>query len=230
MSITAAPPVLRMLAKPFDLHIDATSIVPAFETFLIKVCGFWRNDFCGHPEGVEGHEPDHHLTLQLETGKEFRDMFDKVVGYARERHPMTGYIEGEFIGLDIDLPELRFAGDLPIPFAIETGTIVPGTFRESEIHVTMSRDNSDHRLRANMLKMGFFSAYLPKKYGVAEVFTVQGTREQIDALIPAVRRYLESAGGSVKCSIKEERVADFWLSSPDVHCPPIVNRINWRPA
>lgn len=222
------PRVVRTPAKAFDLHIDATSIVPAFETFLIKACGFWRNDFCGHPDGLEGHEPDHHLTLQLETGKEFRDMFDKVVSYAREHRPMTGYVEGEFIALDVDLPELPFADDQPIPFAIETGAIVPGTFRESEIHVTMSRDSSDRRLRSNMLKMGFFSAYLPKKYGVAEVFTVQGTRDQIDALVPAVRRYLDRAGGGVNCSIKEERVADFWLSAPNVHCPPIIKKITWK--
>jgi hypothetical protein len=213
--------------KYFDLHIDATAIMPTFEDLLVGEYGFWRNDFCGHPDGQVGHEPEHHLTLQLDTGSEFRNIFDNVAGYAGRSRSMKGYIEGEFIALDVHLWERPFAGDIATPFTIETGKIPPGTFRESEIHVTMNRDASDCRLRANMLKMGFFSAYLPKEYGVAEVFTVQGDRAQIDALLPAVRNYLESAGGGVNCSIKEERVADFWLSSPDVHCPPIIQRINW---
>jgi hypothetical protein len=213
--------------KCFDLHIDATAINTRFENFLIRECGFWRNDFCGHPEGVEGHEPDHHLTLQLYKGKEFRKMFDKVVGYAHSNRSMTGYIEGELVALDVDVPVRPFACDVPMPFIIETGKIAAGTFRESEIHVTMNRDASDCWLRANMLKMGFFSAYLPKEYGVAEVFTVQGSRRQIDAVLPRVRAYLENVGGSINCSIKEERVADFWLSAPHVHRPPIIKRINW---
>lgn len=214
--------------KLFDLHIDATALTPEFEKFLIEECSFWRNDFCGHPEGQEGHEPPHHLTQQLDTGKEFREMFDKVAGYARQHRPMSGYIEGEFIALDVDLPERPFDAGVPLPFAIAPGTIPAGTFRESEIHVTMNRDASDARLRENMVKMGFFSAYLPKEYGVAEVFTVQGSRAQIDAIIPAIQTYLETAGGCVKCSIKEERVADFWLSAPDVHCPPVIERIKWK--
>ena len=213
--------------KPFDLHIDATVITTEFERFLVEQCKFWRNDFSGHPEGTEGHEPDHHLTLQLDTGREFRDMFDRVVGYARVNRSIIGYIEGEFIALDVDVRRRPFACDVTTPFIVETGKIPSGTFRESEIHVTMNRDASECCLRANMLKMGFFSAYLPKEYGVGEVFTVQGSRAQIDALLPYVRKYLESAGGSVNCSIKEERVADFWLSAPDVHCPPIIKRINW---
>jgi hypothetical protein len=110
---------------------------------------------------------------------------------------------------------------------VETSGIPPGTVRESEIHVTTNRDLSDSRLRMNMLRMGFFSAHLPKDYGVAEVFTIQCSRAQIDALLPAVRTYLENAGGGINSSIKEERVADFWLSDRDVHCPPIIERINW---
>ena len=214
--------------KLFDLHIDATFISVAFETFLTENCGFWRNDFCGHPEGVEGHEPDHHLTLQLATGREFREMFDTVVAYAQQYRPMTGYIEGELVALDVDLPERSFDPGVPVPFMLGVGKIPSGIFRESEIHVTMSRDASDRRLRASMLTMGFFSAYLPKDYGVAEVFTVQGSRTEIDVLIPATRSYLEEAGGSVQCSIKEERVASYWLSAPDVHRPPVIHTIHWE--
>ena len=81
--------------KLFDLHIDAVAMTPEFEKFLTVDSGFWRNDFCGHPAGQARHEPKHHLTLQLETGREFRGIFEKVVGYARRYrlgYPRLGFI------------------------------------------------------------------------------------------------------------------------------------------
>ena len=95
-------------------------------------------------------------------------MFDKVAEYARRHHPMTGYIEGEFIALDVDLPDRPFDSSVPVAVHHCTRDNSARTFRESEIHVTMNRDTSDPRLRANMLKMGFLR--VPKSYGVAEVF------------------------------------------------------------
>jgi hypothetical protein len=47
----------------FHIHIDALAISDSFERYLSKELGFWRTDFSGHPEGVEGFEPANHLTL-----------------------------------------------------------------------------------------------------------------------------------------------------------------------
>lgn len=91
----------------------------------------------------------------------------------------------------------------------------------------MSRDKSDPRLLRSLMKMGLFAAYLPKSYGVAEVFTAQGSRENVDAILGPLAQYLERAGGSVECSIKEERIADWWMSEPGLRPPPVIDQIEW---
>jgi hypothetical protein len=75
--------------------------------------------------------------------------------------------------------------------------------------------------------MGFFAAYLSKNYGVGEVFTVQGTKTQINALLLPLYRFLEEIGGSVACSVKEERVVGWWMSEPGLKLPPVIKEINW---
>jgi hypothetical protein len=73
--------------------------------------------------------------------------------------------------------------------------------------------------------MGLFAAYLPKPYGTAEIFTAQGSKKQIQTILPLLLEYLEKAGGAVDCSIKEERVADWWMSHPDLRLPPVIASI-----
>jgi hypothetical protein len=64
---------------------------------------------------------------------------------------------------------------------------------------------------------------------VAEVLTVQGVRDKILAILPPLIEYLEKAGGAVNCSVKEERIAKWWMSAPDVPLPPVVDLIQWKP-
>ncbi len=75
--------------------------------------------------------------------------------------------------------------------------------------------------------MGLFSAYMNKRYGRAIIFTVGGTREQIGALLEPLRKYLHKAGGAVAGSIKEERIAAYWLSDPNLRLPPVMASIEW---
>jgi hypothetical protein len=113
------------------------------------------------------------------------------------------------------------------PFKIQTTSVSPGDFRESEIHIVLNRDQSDPRLLQGLMKMGLFTAYMPKPYGTAQIFTAQGSREKIQTMLPPLTAYLEKAGGAVDCSIKEERVADWWLSEPALRLPPVVDVIEW---
>ena len=46
-------------------------------------------------------------------------------------------------------------------------------------------------------------------------------------LLPALMGYLERAGGAVECSVKEERIAAWWMSDPDLSLPPIVESVKW---
>jgi hypothetical protein len=106
-------------------------------------------------------------------------------------------------------------------------TLPSGTFRESEIHVVLDRDRSDPRLVQSLMDMGLYTAYLPKSYGTAQVFTLQGSKAKIGSLLGPLKDYLAKAGGTVNGSIKEERIADWWLSEPSLSLPPVVEDIDW---
>lgn len=212
----------------FDIHIDAMELSHDAELFLIGEMGFWRSDFCGHPEGAEAYEPPHHLTIKPATAPEYKQCFKRVQDYFRSAPgSIKGYIEGEFFAFDKDLEAKPFDKTVNPPFVIETGFLPPETFRESEIHVTMSRDKSDRRLLQTLMGMGLFTAYLSKDYGVGQVFTVQGTQSQIDSLLPCLFEFLAKVGGSSHCSVKEERVVGWWMSEPALQLPPIVKKIHW---
>jgi hypothetical protein len=208
------------------IHVDASELSSELTQYLLSL-GFWRSDFVEHGQH-DGYEPLHHLTIKPESVGEFRKIFDDLVAWV-ESSPSSieGYIEGEVIPLDEDIAELPFNGNAPIPCRIETSSLPPGEFRESEIHITLDRDKSHPGLRKRLREIGFFSAFLPKSYGVAEVFTVQGSQANIRSLLPVIRLYLSEVGGAAHCSIKEERVARWWLSRPDVPLPPVVDSIVW---
>jgi hypothetical protein len=210
----------------FHIHVDAAQISPPFEEYLAQT-GFVRTDFAGHPEGADGFEAPNHLTLKLYDAAEFRKKFDEVAHAAIETSGIRGYLEGEFIPVDRDVADRPYQAGVDIPFRVESRPIAQGSFRETEIHITLDRDRSDPRLLASLTEMGFFSAYMHKSYGVAQIFTVQGTRTVIDQLLPRLFAYLESCGGTANCSVKEERVARWWLSDPTVALPPVISDIEW---
>ena len=138
---------------------------------------------------------------------------------------MRGYVEGEVIAEDIQIEEKPFSEFVPAPFRIATTSLPAGHFRESEIHVTLDRDRSDPRLIEALAGMGFFAAYLPKPYGTAQIFTVQGSRALIGELMPDLLAFLRTAGGAVSCSVKEERIAAWWMSDPPVRLPPVISTV-----
>ena len=211
----------------FHLHIDALTLSSDFERYLIDGLGFWRSDFVGHPAGREHYEPKHHLTLKSSDTSAFQKMFAEVKERAALDDAMHGYIEGEVIMLDQDVDARKFDSSMPIPFRVTSRELLPDSFRESEIHITLSRDDSDQRLIDNLLQMGFYCAYLPKDYEIGAIFTMQGSRKDIDSILPGTIEYIESAGGAVNCSIKEERIAHWWLSESDVSRPPVIDHIEW---
>jgi hypothetical protein len=212
----------------FHIHVDAVTLDAAFERLLVDQFGFWRSDFEGHPEGVEGFEPPHHLTYKASDSVQYRRVFDQVVRAAADVGvSMRGYVEGEFVASDEDIPWKPFDPAVPVPWTIESGRLDRGQFRESELHITMAREGTSPDLVRALRGMGFFSAYLRKSFGSAEVFTVQGSRADIASLVPSLRQFLIDAGGAAHCSLMEERVAGWWTSAPDVALPPVVTRVGW---
>ena len=165
--------------------------------------------------------------MKLYDSAEFRKKFDEVASRADATSGIKGYLEGEYIPIDEDVADRPYRQGVKIPFRVASQPIAPGLFRETEIHITLERDRSDPRLLASLNEMGFFSAYMKKPYGVAQIFTVQGSRSQIDKLLPLLLSFLETCGGTVHCSVKEERVARWWLSEPSVVLPPVIDEIEW---
>ena len=181
-----------------------------------------------HEEGVDSFEPNRHLTYHPKDSVEFKEVFGALRDFA-DAHPgvIEGYIEGECIPCDLDIPEKQFDSTLPLPFTLQLGALSPGEFREDEIHVSLLRDQSDPRLLEALTKMGMYVAYLPKEAGVAAIYTVQGSRSVISELLPALTFYLQRAGGGVRCSIKEERIAEWWVSDSAIGLPPVVESVKW---
>lgn len=214
----------------FHIHIDAINVSEEFDKLVTSQFEFWRGDFAGHPEGIEHYEPTTHLTYKTSSSLEFKSVFEKIVRYASTDPLFQGYIEGECIPIDLDIPSRPYNPSIQLPFQFTTIKLPAGIFRETEIHITLDRDKSDPRLLHSLHQMGFFAAYLPKADHVAEILTVQGTKDKIQTLLPPLMEYMEQVGGAANCSIKEERIAKWWMSSPDVPLPPVVDVIHWDPA
>jgi hypothetical protein len=213
----------------FHIHVDALELGTSYERLLVHEMGFWRSDFEGHPEGQDGFEPPHHLTLKCSDSKQFRTAFDNVVAAAAERSDsIRGYIEGEFVASDELIPWKPFDQSIDVPWTLELGTLDPDQFRESELHITLGREGASPELVRALHRMGLFSAYLRKPFGAAQVFTVQGRRADIAAVAPSLRQFLCDAGGAPHCSLMEERVAGWWTSTSDVRLPPVVKKIDWN--
>ena len=212
----------------FHIHIDAAWLDPAFEGYVTRELGFYRTDFVG-PDGGKT-EPLNHLTLRVYDGHLYREAFTRVVDAAKDGELMRGYIEGEYVAVDADLPIGAFNPEVPQPFVLRMKSLAPGTFRESELHIAMCAERSNPNLLCALHAMGLLTIYVPKSWGVSIVFTAQGSRREVSQLVKVLRSFLEAAGGAVECSIKEERIVNWWISPGEVSIPPILESVEWKDA
>lgn len=183
----------------FHIHVDAHQLSKELENYLLRTLNFWESNFSGHPQEVPHYETPIHLTYKTSDVKDFRNIFENIVNYL-DKNP-----------------------EVEVPCQFQLTNLAPGTFREDEIHVTLDRDKSHPRLINNLRKMGFFSAYMDKPDSRVEILTVQGSLKQIQQLLPQILHYIKDAGGAVKCSVKEERIVRWWVSSLELRLPPVIN-------
>lgn len=210
----------------YHIHIDAEWISPSFEKFLMEKLQFSLKNFAGFPANTARHAPDRHLTYKVDNRKTFDEKFDAILNFT-DLHPdsMSGYIEGEEIPRKLVIPTRPLNPDILPPFKLELGSLPTGKFREDEIHITLDRDRSDPRLILSLRQMGFFSVYMDKDYGTAEIFTTQGSCRDIRTVLPLITNYLNEVGGAVNCVIKEEIIVRSLMSSPDLQLPPVISTI-----
>lgn len=221
--------------KLFHIHVDAIEMDSKFEDFLIKNLGLYRVNYEIDPDSVDlavgskGHE--YHLTFKTDSPDKFgqvrKEIFDAI---SRDNPIRNGYVECEFV-LDYRLDYVSY-NEIPVPFKLTMRKPLPGAFRESELHVTVSRDESDSRLLKKLREeMGLLSGFIPKDYGVAQIFTAQGTQRQINRIFTPLLEFVQASGGAARCSIKEERTtgkegSGYWMSHPDgIGLPLVINEI-----
>lgn len=212
--------------KELHIHIDAKWLSGEFEIFLMEKLRFSLKNFTDFPTNTARHAPERHLTYKVDNRKTFDENFDAILNFV-DLHPdsMSGYIEGEEIPRKIAIPTRPFNPDILPPFKLELGSLPTGKFREDEIHITLDRDRSDPRLILSLRQMRFFSVYMDKDYGTAEIFTTQGSCRDIRTVLPLITNYLNEVGGAVNCVIKEEIIVRSWMSAPDLQLPPVISTI-----
>lgn len=219
---------MKKTLSGYHWHVDFSQMTTDLEQVLTDHFGMWREDF----EAGE-HIPG--LQLSRKFGSEEGMIFTQEGRRLRElleqrSSELTGYLELELVYNDWDIPTVPCTEGVPLPFTITLTPLGAGTFREAEIHISLDRDATDGRLIDALRGMGLYCAELAKEDGyVAAVYTVQGSRTDIEALFTPLWEYLCQVGGAVHGSIKMEYVPQWgWYRSPqDFPVPPVVSKISW---
>jgi hypothetical protein len=214
-----------MSKEKFHIHLDASRIGSSLRSRLLGPMAFSEKNFIRGGRGAE-HSPDHHLTKKYWDRPTFESDFASIVSDIEAGAEFHGYIEGEFIALDRDFP-LR-PGDVSVgkPLSFSLAPLPKGSFRETELHLTVASDLSEQAVLEDLFDMGFFCAYAPKAYGTAQIFTVQGSLKHIDEIKHQLIPFLERRGGLSHASLKEERIVRWWTSAFDLKLPPVVDAIH----
>jgi len=215
------------VADEFHIHIDAKRISQDFECCLLEQFGYQTKDFAQGFKKSPSYVPERHLTKKFFDPLAFRKEGRCLMHRLKETQGMTGYVELECVGPEKRIVTKPFNSTINLPFKLSLVHLPDGAFRESEIHITLDHNNSDPTILALLESMGMYSAFMRKPWGMAQILTVQGSKEKISLIHKVLEKYLSEAGGVVGCCIKEERILDFWMSAPDIPRPPVVDEIMW---
>lgn len=212
----------------FHIHIDTKTQSKDLH-MAARELGFYAHDFSGHPEGYGHFEPTSHSTIKIREAKEFRRKWEELERLMDNYPAIFGYIEGEFIPVDIEIPEKPLLYYCPPDFQVIRRRLDAATgerFRETEFHLVMDWERSDRRVINGLLDAGLYGALLDKKDHQAIVLTMQGTRALIAPLMEKVHQYIQMIGGIVGGSLKEERAIRYRLyNMPLYELPVVVDRV-----
>ena len=210
----------------FHIHVDATKMSASLaEQFL--TLGVMDTPFNGHPEGYDHFEPNRHMTLKIDSGREFVGVWDKMVAMiAAYPADFKGYLEGEHIPVDLEL-EYQPYKDVTIPFQLSRRRLTEREdFRDKEIHLTFDKNRSDQRIIDKLLEMGLYGAYVEKADHTALVLTAQGDRKVIDPMTRLLLDFLEKSGGLVSGTFKDEFAIRHYLHGVTVNdLPEVVDQL-----
>jgi hypothetical protein len=206
----------------FHVHIDGhslpTSARDAIAETAFEETPFRRDLMC------DGFEAPYHYTLKTHDPRLFKQTFDGIVSRLRKTE-FAGYVEGECIAYDLNiLPRSLKSGSLE-NVATTFSPLPDGAFRETELHITLRKTSRCEAVTGALRRIGFFSAFMDKDFGLAEILTLQGSKAAVRELEGEVIEFLRSSEEIEHCSIKREDIARFWLSEPRIKRAPILTNV-----
>jgi hypothetical protein len=216
----------------FHIHLDTQTPSIALHEKFHSELNFFAHHFSGHPAGRQHFEPTSHSSIKLFSKEDFERVWMAAVSLVEKETEVVGYMEGEFIPIDVAIPFKPVANFFPPHFSIERRTLSGAAgeeFRETEFHLVLDFDNSDQRVIDSLMDAGLYGALLNKEGYRAIVLTIQGHTRFIKPLIQEVRWYLGAVGGVRHCTIKEEVALKNQRFNMSVEAlPEIINAIAYR--
>jgi len=214
----------------FHIHINADYLTDEIKRFFFDR-KFYSQPFLDAQEQQGVFKVDYHLTKKFYSSLLFKEEFNIIEEYPNLAKNIHGYIEGEFVSKNITIPYKSFlAKHIKIPFKVSKLPADPGTFRESEIHVSARVEQSSKKVMDAFTMMGFESITLIKKDCEYVVFSLQGDEYLIEKIVKLTLDFLDCYGGLYDCKVKEEKTARWWLSNKSINQPAKVNKIEFYPV
>lgn len=208
----------------FHIHIDAESLDPRLSNLLLDERHFAEKNFVRAGQRGSEYSPRIHITRKYGDQATFNRDYDFIMEEIRKGAELVGYIEGECIAYNRIFNRKPRATQAAIPFVAVLGPLEANSFRQTELHLTVSAEHSEPAAIEALFQMGFFCAYAPKDYGIAQVFTMQGKYRDIAQVRRMLVDFVEQ-GGFAHARLKEERIVRWWVSGNDVLLPPIIHEI-----
>jgi hypothetical protein len=212
--------------RTFHIHIDG-QCVPNAALAKIGSLPFeetpFRRDLMS-----DGFEAPFHYTYKTKNSQHFKRVYKQCCDALQETG-FDGYVEGECLAYDCDISHAAYNGrsslcDIEVDFA----ELDDGQFRETELHIAFEHGSDDAAV-AELKRLGFFSAFMDKSYGLAEILTLQGSLQAIQLIEDPIRTYLRSRTTLRHCSMKREDIARFWLTRPNIKRAPILVGVRIKP-
>jgi hypothetical protein len=194
----------------------------------LEVAGYVDGSFV-RPDGSQS-SPRYVRTLKVQDPKEFKRESRWLTRTVQRDGQFVGFVETEVIVRRVPIARSATVLTPAPPFVAHVRKEPGGRSKQADLHVSLCASESDPRIVSQLVQMGLSCAFLPKSWGSAAVFSLQGGRRIIAEAFSALEGFLRGSGGAARCSIKEERIASLWVSGDDAPPMNVIDRIDWRYA
>ncbi len=158
----------------FHIHIDADKISAPLENKLLDA-GYQVSDFIKHNGGEA--RPRFIRTTKFTNVRKYNFMLNEAFNLCKQDIEFIGFVEGEVIVKNQNINFTKYANVAPMPFIASTEHEPGGYSKDSDMHVTLCPAQSDRRVLESLISMGFSCVLSQKSWGLAAVFSLQGSKK-----------------------------------------------------